>query len=78
MSDSYDTLPGTPEREKVLEDALRTVWGKELARKFDAAFSQSRPFQTLQTDAESPLRLRSGQALSFTRGSLRTDHSRQR
>ena len=34
MSDSYDTLPGTPEREKVLEDALKTVRNQELARKF--------------------------------------------
>jgi hypothetical protein len=27
-------LPGTPEREKVLEDALKTVRDKDLARKF--------------------------------------------
>ena len=33
-SDAYDTLPGTPEREKVLEDALKTVRDTELARKF--------------------------------------------
>ena len=33
-SAAYDTLPGTPEREKVLEDALKTVRDQELARKF--------------------------------------------
>jgi transcriptional regulator with XRE-family HTH domain len=33
-SDAYDTLPGTPEREKVLEDALKTVRDQDLARKF--------------------------------------------
>jgi transcriptional regulator with XRE-family HTH domain len=32
-SDAYDTLPGTPEREKVLEDALMTARDQELARK---------------------------------------------
>jgi len=35
-SDAYDTLPGTPEREKVLEDALKTVRDTDLARKFAA------------------------------------------
>jgi hypothetical protein len=39
-SAAYDTLPGTPEREKVLEDALKTVRDQELARKFaDLALS---------------------------------------
>ncbi len=33
-SDAYDTLPGTPEREKVQEAALKTVRDQELARKF--------------------------------------------
>jgi transcriptional regulator with XRE-family HTH domain len=33
-SAAYDTLPGTPEREKVLNDALKTVWDHELGRKF--------------------------------------------
>lgn len=33
-SDAYDTLPGTPEREKVLEEALKTVRDQDLARKF--------------------------------------------
>ena len=33
-SDAYDTLPGTPEREKVLEEALKNVRNQELARKF--------------------------------------------
>ena len=33
-SDAYDTLPGTPERERVLEDALKTVRDQDLARKF--------------------------------------------
>jgi hypothetical protein len=33
---AYDTLPGTPEREKVLEDALKTVRDQELARTFAA------------------------------------------
>jgi hypothetical protein len=35
-SDAYDTMPGTPEREKVLEDALKTVRDQDLARKFAA------------------------------------------
>jgi len=35
-SDAYDTLPGTPEREKVLEEALKKVRDQELARKFAA------------------------------------------
>jgi transcriptional regulator with XRE-family HTH domain len=35
-SDAYDTLPDTPEREKVLEDALKTVRDQDLARKFAA------------------------------------------
>jgi len=33
-SDAYDTLPGTPEREKVLADALEKSRDKVLARKF--------------------------------------------
>jgi transcriptional regulator with XRE-family HTH domain len=33
-SAAYDTLPGTPEREKVLEDALTTAPDQDLARKF--------------------------------------------
>jgi transcriptional regulator with XRE-family HTH domain len=33
-SDAYDTLPGTPEREKVLEEALKNVRDQDLARKF--------------------------------------------
>jgi transcriptional regulator with XRE-family HTH domain len=33
-SDAYDTLPGTPEREKVLAEALEKCKDKELARKF--------------------------------------------
>ena len=33
-SDAYDTLPGTPEREKVLADALEKCKDKDLARKF--------------------------------------------
>jgi hypothetical protein len=32
-SDAYDTLPGTPEREKVLEEALKKVRDQDLARK---------------------------------------------
>jgi transcriptional regulator with XRE-family HTH domain len=35
-SDAYDTLPGTPEREKVLEEALKKVRDQDLARKFAA------------------------------------------
>jgi len=35
-SAAYDTLPGTPEREKVLEDALKDRPDQELARKFAA------------------------------------------
>ncbi len=35
-SAAYDTLPGTPEREKVLEEALRDRPDQELARKFAA------------------------------------------
>jgi transcriptional regulator with XRE-family HTH domain len=35
-SDAYDTLPGTPEREKVLEDALKKVRDQDLARRFAA------------------------------------------
>jgi hypothetical protein len=35
-SDAYDTLPGTPEREKVLENALKTMRDQDLARKFAA------------------------------------------
>jgi transcriptional regulator with XRE-family HTH domain len=35
-SDAYDTLPGTPEREKVLADALAKRADKDLARKFAA------------------------------------------
>jgi len=35
-SAAFDTLPGTPEREKVLEDALKTVRDQELGRKFAA------------------------------------------
>ncbi len=35
-SDAYDTLPGTPEREKVLADALEKCKDKDLARKFAA------------------------------------------
>ena len=33
-SAAYDTRPGTPEREKVLEEALKTVRDQELGRKF--------------------------------------------
>ena len=33
-SDACDTLPGTPEREKVLQDALKTVRDQELGRRF--------------------------------------------
>ena len=33
-SAAYDTLPGTPEREKVLEDGLKNVRDTDLARKF--------------------------------------------
>jgi hypothetical protein len=33
-SAAYDTKPGTPEREKVLEEALKDRGDKELARKF--------------------------------------------
>jgi transcriptional regulator with XRE-family HTH domain len=36
VSDAHDTLPGTPERDKVLADALKTVRNQELARKFAA------------------------------------------
>lgn len=36
VSHVCDTLPGTPERERVLEDALRKVRDKEFARKFAA------------------------------------------
>jgi hypothetical protein len=35
-SGAYDTLPGTPEREKVLEEALKDRPDQELARKFAA------------------------------------------
>ncbi len=35
-SDAYDTLPGTPEREKVLADALEKCRDKELGREFAA------------------------------------------
>ena len=35
-SDAYDTLPSTPEREKVLEEALKNVRDQDLARKFAA------------------------------------------
>jgi transcriptional regulator with XRE-family HTH domain len=35
-SDAYDTMPGTPEREKVLADALEKCKDKELGRKFAA------------------------------------------
>ena len=35
-SDAYDTLPGTPEREKVLADALKDRPDQDLARKFAA------------------------------------------
>jgi transcriptional regulator with XRE-family HTH domain len=35
-SDAYDTLPGTPEREKVLADALEKCKDKDLGRKFAA------------------------------------------
>ncbi len=35
-SDAYDTLPGTPEREKVLADALEKCKNKDLARKLAA------------------------------------------
>jgi transcriptional regulator with XRE-family HTH domain len=35
-SDAYDTLPGTPEREKVLENALKKVRNQDLARKLAA------------------------------------------
>ena len=35
-SAAYDTLPGTPEREKVLADALEKCTDKELARNFAA------------------------------------------
>ncbi len=35
-SDAYDTLPGTPERDKVLADALEKCKDKDLARKFAA------------------------------------------
>jgi transcriptional regulator with XRE-family HTH domain len=35
-SDAYDTLPGTPERDKVLEEALKTARDQDLARKFAA------------------------------------------
>jgi hypothetical protein len=33
-SEAYDALPGTPEREKVLTDALEKCTDKDLARKF--------------------------------------------
>ena len=42
-SDAYDTLPGTPEREKTPENALKTVRDKELARKFAALRSRGEP-----------------------------------
>jgi hypothetical protein len=35
-SAAYDTLPGTPEREKVLEDALKDRPDQEPAREFAA------------------------------------------
>jgi len=35
-SEGYDTLPGTPEREKVLADALKDRSDQELARRFAA------------------------------------------
>jgi len=34
LSAAYDTLPGTPEREKVLEEALKDRPDKDLARRF--------------------------------------------
>jgi hypothetical protein len=34
VSDAHDTLPGTPEREKVLAEALEKCKDKELGRRF--------------------------------------------
>jgi hypothetical protein len=34
VSDVHDTLPGTPEREKIVEAALKTVRDKDLGRRF--------------------------------------------
>ncbi len=34
VSDALDTLPGTPERERIVEAALATVQDKDLGRKF--------------------------------------------
>jgi hypothetical protein len=34
VSDAHDTLPGTPERERIVEAALKTRQDKDLGRKF--------------------------------------------